>query len=132
MGATPGHEPNGTGIMFYDNLHKIMLSGDVLYPGRLYIHSFIEFRESIRRIWNFSQEHEIKAFLGSHIEIGKRGNHLIEYVTGTRYQPEEVTLPLFQSDVNEIYHFFFSTHNGVPMDSLKFRVIMNSVILHPK
>ena len=126
---TPGHEPNRTDICFYDNKHKFVLTGDLLYPGRLYISNFQDFRESIHKLWVFSQNHDISAYLGSHIEIGTEGKRKVEYPCGTRYQPHEHPLTLSSKDLSDLYQFLNGTEN--PVTELNGRVIFDSFILHP-
>jgi hydroxyacylglutathione hydrolase len=66
---TPGHQ--AAAIMVYDPRLKILLSGDTLYPGRLYVPvNFLgDNRASIDRLAAFSTKHPIRAVLGAHIEM---------------------------------------------------------------
>ena len=66
---TPGHEP--AHIMVYDARTRLLLSGDMLYPGRLYVPTdrFGEFRASADRLATFAKTHPIRAVLGAHIEL---------------------------------------------------------------
>lgn len=67
--ATPGHEP--AHIMVYDPQRHILLTGDTLYPGRLYvpIDQFATWRASIDRAATFARHHRLRALLGAHIEL---------------------------------------------------------------
>ena len=67
--ATPGHQ--AAAIMVYDPRLKILLSGDTLYPGRLYIPvNFLDDnRASIDRLAAFVARHPVRAVLGAHIEM---------------------------------------------------------------
>lgn len=66
---TPGHQ--AAAIMVYDRRLKILLSGDTLYPGRLYVPvNFLDDnRASIDRLAAFAARHPIRAALGAHIEM---------------------------------------------------------------
>lgn len=67
--ATPGHQ--AAAIMIYDPRLKILLSGDTLYPGRLYVPvNFMgDNRASVDRVASFAAKHPICAVLGAHIEM---------------------------------------------------------------
>lgn len=67
--ATPGHQP--AHIMVYDARTRLMFSGDMLYPGRLYVplNHFDDFRASAERLAAFAKTHPIRALLGAHIEM---------------------------------------------------------------
>jgi glyoxylase-like metal-dependent hydrolase (beta-lactamase superfamily II) len=67
--ATPGHQP--AHIMVYDARTRLLFSGDMLYPGRLYVplNHFDDFRSSAERLAVFAKTHPIRALLGAHIEM---------------------------------------------------------------
>lgn len=66
---TPGHQ--AAAIMVYDPRLKILLSGDTLYPGRLYVpvNFMDDNRASVARLSKFAASHLIRAALGAHIEM---------------------------------------------------------------
>lgn len=66
---TPGHE--NAHAMYYDAKTQLLFSGDMLYPGRLYVpvNHFAEFRDSAHRLAAFGKAHPIRALLGAHIEM---------------------------------------------------------------
>lgn len=66
---TPGHEP--AHIMVYDPKTQFLLSGDTLYPGRLYVPAnwAAVFSTSVDRLAQFVREHPVKYLLGAHIEM---------------------------------------------------------------
>ncbi|WP_010543574.1 MBL fold metallo-hydrolase [Sphingomonas elodea] len=67
--ATPGHQP--AHIMVYDARTRLLFSGDMLYPGRLYVplNHFDDFRASAERLAAFAKTHPVRALLGAHIEM---------------------------------------------------------------
>lgn len=66
---TPGHQ--AAAIMIYDPRLRILLSGDTLYPGRLYVpvNFLADNRASVDRLADFAAKHPIRAILGAHIEM---------------------------------------------------------------
>lgn len=66
---TPGHEP--AHIMVYDPQTHLLLSGDTLYPGRLYVPAnwSAVFSASVDRLAQFVREHPVSYLLGAHIEM---------------------------------------------------------------
>lgn len=66
---TPGHQP--AHIMIWDPKTRWLLSGDSLYPGRLYvpINRFVDYRDSIDRVAAFARKHPVRWVMGAHIEM---------------------------------------------------------------
>jgi len=66
---TPGHQP--AHIMLYDRRTRLLLTGDTLYPGRLYVpvNRFGDFRDSIDRVVGFLGKRKVAHVLGAHIEM---------------------------------------------------------------
>ncbi len=65
--AIPGHEPSS--IAIYDFQTGLLLTGDSLYPGRLYVRDFEAFRASIDRLVAFTTGNDVSWILGTHIEM---------------------------------------------------------------
>jgi glyoxylase-like metal-dependent hydrolase (beta-lactamase superfamily II) len=63
----PGHEP--ASVCFYDPATRILLSGDVLYPGKLTVRDRRAYRETARRLARFAAEHPVEWVLGCHVEM---------------------------------------------------------------
>ncbi|WP_298285079.1 MBL fold metallo-hydrolase [Novosphingobium sp.] len=97
---TPGHEP--AHIMVYDGKTQLLFSGDMLYPGRLYIPAgqFAAFRASTERLADFAQTHPIKALLGAHIEMTATPGQ--DYPMQAATHPEERALPLSPAVIDEL------------------------------
>ncbi len=92
----PGHDKSS--IALYDPETKLLLSGDSVYPGRLYIRDWAAFTTSIQRLTDFANTHKVSYLLGNHIEMTKTPG--VDYPTGTTFQPEEQRLPLTKKDLN--------------------------------
>lgn len=66
---TPGHHPSH--IMVFDERTRLLLSGDALYPGRLYFPTdqFAAYRDSVDRAVAFTKGRRVSHVLGAHIEM---------------------------------------------------------------
>ncbi|WP_299009333.1 MBL fold metallo-hydrolase [uncultured Shewanella sp.] len=95
---TPGHQEEA--ISIFDPSTQWLLTGDSLYPGKIYIKNWQAYSKSIRRLVNFSNQHEIKAILGAHIEMTNQPGQY--YPIGTQYQPNEHPLTLSVSDLKKL------------------------------
>lgn len=95
---TPGHEPAHT--MYYDARTQLLFSGDMLYPGRLYVRQFADFRASAERLATFAASHPIRALLGAHIEMTTTPGE--DYGHEAPAHPDEHPLPLPPSVIEEL------------------------------
>lgn len=97
---TPGHEP--AHVMVYDVRTRLLFSGDMLYPGRLYVPSdrFGEFRASADRLAAFAAAHPVRALLGAHIEMTTTPGQ--DYPMRAAAHPLEHSLPLPPSAIGEL------------------------------
>jgi glyoxylase-like metal-dependent hydrolase (beta-lactamase superfamily II) len=66
---TPGH--HDAHVMVYDRSTRLLFSGDMLYPGRLYFQCGKAdlFRSSIDRVADFTNTRDVSWILGAHIEL---------------------------------------------------------------
>jgi hydroxyacylglutathione hydrolase len=97
---TPGHQ--AAAAMYYDPRLKILLSGDTLYPGRLYVPvNFVpDDRASIDRLAAFAATHPIRAALGAHIEMTRTPGR--DYGHEAPTHPDEHPLELPASAIGEL------------------------------
>lgn len=84
----PGHEP--ASIAIYDPRTHILLTGDTVYPGRLYVQNFSQFQASIAKLEAFAASNPISHLMGAHVEMSARPRR--DYPLGTTYQPREAAL----------------------------------------
>lgn len=96
--ATPGHED--AEICFYDPYTHLLLSGDILYPGRLYINDWDEFKDSIERLIEFSETYPIEYILGCHIEMSIHPK--LDYLIRSSYQPHERPLQMTVTQLHSL------------------------------
>jgi hydroxyacylglutathione hydrolase len=107
--AIPGHDT--LAIALYDRQTGILLTGDSLYPGRLYVRDFPEFARSTQRLVDFTKGKIIAHVLGTHIE--QSATPYKDYPVGTKYQPDEHELALSHGTLLELNEALIGM-NGVP------------------
>jgi glyoxylase-like metal-dependent hydrolase (beta-lactamase superfamily II) len=108
--AIPGHQP--AHVAYYDRKTAILLTGDHLYPGRLYITDFPAYVASTRRLVEFTQTRPVAHILGCHIE--QTSTPFVDYPIGTTYQPHEHSLALGRAHLLELMSALDSL-NGKPV-----------------
>ncbi len=84
----PGHTEDS--ITIYDPWTHILLTGDSVYPGPLFIPDWMSFKQSINKLAAFVEEHSVSYILGTHIEMTTTPGQ--DY-SGT-YEPNEHVLEL--------------------------------------
>ena len=102
----PGH--SAASVAFYDRKTGILLAGDSLYPGRIYIRDFPAFQASIERLLQFTEGKPIAHILGNHIE--QTTTPFVDYPVGTLYQPDEHPLALGRGALLELDAALVSMH----------------------
>ena len=107
----PGHDV--TSIALYDRLTGNLLTGDSLYPGRLYVADtqIPTYAASAKRLADFVKDRPIAHVLGTHIEEGRTA--YFDYPRGSQYQPDEHPLELSRAHVIELNDAFVRL-NGKP------------------
>jgi hydroxyacylglutathione hydrolase len=120
----PGHDV--AGIALYDRRTGILLTGDSVYPGRLYVSTdaFPVFVASHRRLVTFTKDKPVAHVLGTHIE--QTSTPFVDYPRGTAYQPDEHTLELNRGVLLELDDVL-GRLNGTPE-----RIVLRDVILSPQ
>jgi hydroxyacylglutathione hydrolase len=94
----PGHER--ASIALYDRRTGILLTGDTLYPGRLYVRDAAAFAVSVDRLVDFSRDKIVTHILGAHIE--NMQTPYMDYPEGTTSQPDEHALDLGRAHLLEL------------------------------
>lgn len=94
----PGHTDDS--IALYDRNTGVLLTGDTVYPGRLYVTDFPAFQKSLHRLAAFTEGKPVAHVLGNHIEQTR--TPFLDYPTGTKYQPDEHDLALGAANVDEL------------------------------
>jgi hydroxyacylglutathione hydrolase len=96
--ATPGHDKSA--VTFYDPWTGLLLTGDTVYPGRLYVDDWPAFRDTIDRLIAFTASRPITHLLGCHIEMSTEPG--VDYPARTTYQPHEVALQMTVAQLHDI------------------------------
>jgi glyoxylase-like metal-dependent hydrolase (beta-lactamase superfamily II) len=96
--ATPGH--HAAAVTFYDPWTGILLTGDTVYRGRLYIVDWAAFSRSIDRLIEFCETHPVTHVIGCHIEMTRQAG--IDYPVLTTYQPDEPPLEMTVAHLHAI------------------------------
>ena len=94
----PGHDV--ASVALYDRQTAILLTGDSVYPGRIYIHDLADFQKSNDRLIHFTEGKLIAHILGCHIE--ETSTPFLDYPVGTLYQPDEHPLALGRGILYEL------------------------------
>jgi hydroxyacylglutathione hydrolase len=94
----PGHDD--TSIAFYDRRTGVLLTGDTLYPGRVYVNGDPDvFEASVQRLVDFTSDKIVTHILGTHIE--QKGPYL-DWPVGTAYVAVETGLALTRGNLLEL------------------------------
>ena len=94
----PGHQ--GADIALHDRRDGLLLTGDTLYPGRLYIRDFTDYRASIARLDRLAAERGVCFVLGAHVEMSITPGE--DYEMGASFHPDEHPLALGRSALVEL------------------------------
>lgn len=122
--ASPGHEVAEVSI--YDPYTDILFTGDIFYPGRLYVEDWDAFVASVERLIAFTETHPISHILGCHIEMSIYPGK--DYLVRTVFQPYERPLQMTVEQLRSLreaiahidgkpgIHIFddYIIYNGVP------------------
>jgi glyoxylase-like metal-dependent hydrolase (beta-lactamase superfamily II) len=88
--GSPGH--HDAAITVYDPVTGWLLTGDTVYPGRLYVKDMPAFVASLDRMAEFAAARPVSHVLGCHIEMTRRPDR--DYPLGCLYQPDEPPLQM--------------------------------------
>lgn len=86
----PGHD--NYAIALYDRRTGVLLTGDNLYPGRLYVRDFAIYKASTERLIAFLHDKPVAHVLGNHIEQTR--TPFKDFPIGSIYHPDEHCLEL--------------------------------------
>ncbi|MET8676346.1 MBL fold metallo-hydrolase [Streptomyces sp. NPDC004647] len=96
--ATPGHHE--AAVTFYDPYTGFLLTGDTVYPGRLYVQDWSAFGRTIDRLVAFADTRPVTHVLGCHIEMAGRPG--VDYPVRTTYQPDEPPLEMTVDQLRDL------------------------------
>jgi glyoxylase-like metal-dependent hydrolase (beta-lactamase superfamily II) len=102
--AIPGHQE--ASIAVYDRETALLLTGDTLYPGFLFISgaisggNFAKYKASTQRMVDFIADKPVAWVLGTHVEM--KAVPFTAYPYGTNFQPLERDLQLGRQHLLEL------------------------------
>ncbi|WP_185446197.1 MBL fold metallo-hydrolase [Kribbella qitaiheensis] len=95
----PGH--HASHLAFYDRSTQLLLTGDSLYPGRLYVFDWPAYRDSIARLAAFvAAGNPVELVLGTHIEMTAQPG--LDFEFGSDRHPGEHRLQLAPEALTEL------------------------------
>lgn len=86
----PGHQE--ASIAIYDPWSGFLVTGDTVYPGRLYVRDPVAFVRSLDRLAAFAEVRAVRHVMGCHVEMRRSAGR--DYPIGATYQPDERPLPM--------------------------------------
>lgn len=92
--GAPGHDKRS--IVVVDPSRGLMLSGDTLYPGRIYVQDLAALQDTFGRLDTLARRHGITRILGGHNELAADGT---DFPIKSRFHPDEHPLPLGESSL---------------------------------
>ncbi|GLX08892.1 MBL fold metallo-hydrolase [Microbispora sp. NBRC 16548] len=96
--ASPGHHRSA--VTFYDPPTGLLLTGDTVYPGRLYVADWPAFEQTVDRLVKFAEARPVTHVLGCHIEMTNVPGE--DYPIRTAYQPDEPPLEMTVEHLRQI------------------------------
>ncbi|MFI0813024.1 MBL fold metallo-hydrolase [Streptomyces echinatus] len=96
--ATPGHHK--AAVTYYDPHTGFLLTGDTVYPGRLYVEDWAAFGRTVDRLIAFAGTRPVTHVLGCHIEMTTQSG--VDYPVRTTYQPDEPPLEMTVDHLRDI------------------------------
>jgi hydroxyacylglutathione hydrolase len=98
MTGIPGHHAASVAIL--DPRTGFLLTGDTVYPGRLYVNDWPAFVDSLERLVQLCDTRDVSHVMGCHIEMTTTARR--DYPVGTRYQPDEPPLQMTPRQLRDV------------------------------
>lgn len=94
----PGH--HRASIAAFDAWSGFLITGDTVYPGRLYAPDFPAFVASLDRLSEYVQTHDVRHVMGCHNEMTTTPGR--DYPLGARYQPNEPPIQMTVAQLDAV------------------------------
>ncbi|MDR2988491.1 MAG: MBL fold metallo-hydrolase [Nocardiopsaceae bacterium] len=94
----PGH--HAASVAIFDPWSGFLLTGDTVYPGRLYVFDFPAFTDSLDRLTAFAAARPVTHVMGCHIEMSRKPGR--DYPLGSKYQPDEPPLQMTVAQLGKV------------------------------
>lgn len=122
--GTPGHSPES--VTLYDHNTQLLLTGDIVYPGHLFIFSpnhWQDFVDSLARLTAFAAANPVEWVVGCHIEYSDTPGMPFAY--GTPAHPNEHVLQFPPKILEDVYRA------ALDMGSTPECKIFDEFVIHP-
>jgi len=86
----PGHRSDSVAVL--DPVTGFLVTGDTVYPGRLYVEDMPACLASLDRLVELARSRRVTAVVGCHIEMSRTPGR--DYPIGSTWQPDEAPLPM--------------------------------------
>jgi glyoxylase-like metal-dependent hydrolase (beta-lactamase superfamily II) len=96
--GSPGH--HRAAITIYDRWTGFLLTGDTVYPGRLYAYDFPQFLASLDRMVALAESRIVTHVMGCHIEMTRQPGR--DYPLGATFQPDERALEMTVAQLRDV------------------------------
>jgi hydroxyacylglutathione hydrolase len=96
--GSPGH--HGAAVTVYDPWTGVLLTGDTVYPGRLYVSDFAAFLATMDRMVAFAGTRPVTHVLGCHVEMTAQPGR--DFPLGATYQPGERALQMTTAQLTAV------------------------------
>jgi glyoxylase-like metal-dependent hydrolase (beta-lactamase superfamily II) len=118
----PGH--HASHVAYYDRSTRLLLTGDSLYPGRLYVFDWPAFRASAARLAAFvAAGNPVSLVLGGHIEMTREAG--VDFEMGSDRHPGEHELQLDPAVLTELADVLAAA------GETPHRIVRDRFIVHP-
>ncbi len=94
----PGH--HRASIAVFDAWSGFLVTGDTVYPGRLYAPDFPAFVASLDRLSDFAHAQDVRHVMGCHNEMTSTPGR--DYPLGARYQPDEPPIQMTVAQLDAV------------------------------
>ncbi len=94
----PGHEDSH--VALWDHGARLLLTGDTLYPGRVFVDDFETLRDSVADLVARVQDEPPCFVLGTHIELTDEPG--VDFEFGVDHHPDEHALQLSMATLLEL------------------------------
>jgi len=98
VSGIPGH--HGASVAIFDLWSGFLLTGDTVYPGRLYVQDMPAFVDSLQRLVALAESRPVRYVMGCHIEMSTTPGK--DYPLGATYQPSEPSLEMTVAQLGEV------------------------------
>jgi hypothetical protein len=95
---SPGHVISE--FAYYDTYTQILFTGDMFYRGRCYITYWDKWFDSMKRLMDFLDTHQVAHVVGCHVECSRTGE---DYPYGMAYQPDEAPMHLTVAELRNAF-----------------------------